>query len=123
MSITQTSPKHVVTNAGLQELLESGWQLHVVCQRKPELKGYQWHGSWYLVAVDPSTNEWAPLITAREKTKLGRRPDGSRPMDDVSYREIKTISGLVSMVTSLGFTYVAFPTEPGTSLVLEPEQP
>lgn len=124
MSIKQTSPKHVVTIAGLQEALELGWQLHVVCRLAPELRGYQWYGSWYLVAVDPETQEWAVLVTAREHAKeLSRiRTTGSqkkRAPDDVSFREIKTLSGLVNMLTSLGFKSVGLPTEPGSSLVLE----
>ena len=119
VSTEQKRPADVVSVAGLQDVLDSGWHLHVVCRKAPELRGYQWHGSWYLVAANPETDDWVVLVTARERQRAkneGRSPTQSTK--DIEFREIKTASGLISLLTEFGFRNVGIPTETGSSVIL-----
>lgn len=115
----QKRPPDVVSVAGLQDVLDSGWHLHVVCRKAPELRGYQWHGSWYLVAADPESDEWVVLVTARERQRAkNEMRSQSRSTKDIEFREIKTASGLISLLTEFGFRNVGVPTEEGSSVIL-----
>lgn len=116
-------PSEVVTINGFTELINSGWQLHVVCHKEPELRGYQWHGVWYVVAVEPETGRWRVLVTARDHARelQRQREKGraeTRSPDDYRFREIKTASGLASFIKELGFRFVGYPTSKGDSLII-----
>ncbi|SMP00119.1 hypothetical protein [Paracoccus laeviglucosivorans] len=116
-------PSDVVTIAGLQEVLDQGWQLHVICQQDPELRGYQWYGSWYLVAVSPDQDEFVVLVTARDHARERQRAkkegrEERRKPGDIAYREIKTAIGVTSLLMELGFKVSAYPIRAGESLAL-----
>lgn len=123
MSNMQRSPSDVVTISGLLEALDKGWQLHITCQQDAELRGSAWHGSWYFVVVSPDESEWAVLITARDlarerqRAKKEGRPVRRSP-GDISYRDVKTASGVASLLGELGYTVSAYPTKKGDSIAL-----
>lgn len=119
----QRSPSDVVTVTGLEEHLDAGWQLHVVCNKEPEMRGYQWHGSWYLVGVDPADGSWVVLVTARShaRERQSAREQGReerKSPEDYAFREVKTASGLISLLRELGFTIAGVPTKKGENLIL-----
>lgn len=128
MSIQKRSPSDVVTITGLSEHLARGWQLHIVCNKEPELRGYQWYGSWYLLAVDPATKEWVVLVTVRnhrleqQKAREQDREERRNP-EDYAFRDVKTFSGLVSLLRELGFPLAGGPMVKGSSIVLQQPQP
>lgn len=123
MSSNQISPKYVVTIAGIKEALKQGWRLHVVSQQLPEFgSNYHLNGSWYLAIVHPETGEWAVLVTTKEyarKSSRTRIKEVAKVEGEYVFREIKTLSGLSSVLLELGFSFIGYPTIPGTSVILE----
>lgn len=123
VSNTNRSPSDVVTVEGLIEFLAEGWRLHVVCRQDAELRGYQWHGSWYLVGVSPDLSKWVVLVTRRDLKKERARAkaagrDSIRGPEDYTYREIKTASGVISALREIGISATAVPTRCGESIML-----
>ncbi|MFB9223618.1 hypothetical protein [Paracoccus cavernae] len=114
-------PNDVVTVAGLREYLSKGWELHVLSREDAELRGPQWHGSWYLMGVDPDTLNWVVLVTTRDerrqRAKLAANT-GFGSGHTIEYRELKTVSGLVKVLKELGFSGVGLETDGGKSIVL-----
>jgi len=111
----------VVTVAELRDRLDRGWQLHIFSRTDAELRGPQWHGSWYFIGVDPETYEWAPLVTTRDfkraKASLSGKAESSLT-HDIEYREVRTASGVIKVIKELGRTAVGMPTVAGESVVL-----
>lgn len=112
-------PNDVVTVAGLRDYLSKGWELHVLSQEDAELRGPQWHGSWYLMGVDPQTLRWVVLVTTRDERRHRARASANPGSSHtIEYREVKTVSGLVKVLKELGFSGVGLETEGGKSIVL-----
>ncbi len=111
-------PNDVVTVAGLRKYLSKGWELHVLSREDAELRGPQWHGSWYLMGVDPKTLQWVVLVTTRDERRHRARAAGPNSGHTIEYREVKTVSGLVKVLKELGFSGVGLETEGGKSIVL-----
>lgn len=110
-------PNDVVTVAGLRNYLSEGWELHVLSREDAELRGPQWHGSWYLIGVDPQTLNWVVLVTTRDERRA-RASANSGSGHTIEYREVKTVSGLVKLLKELGFSGVGLETEGGKSIAL-----
>lgn len=101
MDLEQEAP-NVVTEAGFRDLIESGYQVEVICKEEAYRKNSVWHGVWILRAVSDEGVE-KQLVTARART-------GG---DYIQVRKFKTVTGLVSFLIDLGFSVVAFPVHEG----------
>lgn len=93
---------NVVTEAGFKELIESGYQVEVVCKEDAYRKNSVWHGLWVLRAISHEGVE-KQLVTARARS-------GG---DHIQVRKFKTVTGLVSFLIDLGFSVVSFPVYEG----------
>ena len=116
-------PNDVVTVAELRERLDKGWELHIFCRTDAELRGPQWHGSWYFIGVDPESYDWVPLVTTRDQKKArAKLSEISEPslMHEIEFREVRTASGVIKVIKELGLSGVGLPTEAGRSVVLLP---
>lgn len=110
----------VVTIEGLQARLADGWELHVMCREEPETRSTHVHGLWYIIVVDPNTQNWAPLITRRGQSKERKRAEqmGEKLNPaDLALREIRTATGLYNIQRELGVTAVVVPSVAGQSMV------
>lgn len=120
---TTRKPNDVVTVAELRERLEKGWELHIVCRSDAELRGPQWHGSWYFIGVDPNSLDWVPLVTTRDQKKArAKLSESSEPAltHEIEFREVRTASGVIKLLKELGLSGVGLPTDAGKSVVLRP---
>lgn len=118
-------PNDVVTVAELRDRLQRGWELHILCRSAAELRGPQWHGSWYFIGVEPASLEWVPLVTTRDqkkvRAKLSERTEQALT-HEIEFREVKTASGVIKLLKELGLSGVGMPTDAGESVVLRPLQ-
>lgn len=123
MSNTMRKPNDVVTVAELRERLEKGWELHIYCRSEAELRGPNWHGSWYFIGVEPESFDWVPLVTIRDQKRArAKLSEISEPslVHEIEFREVRTASGVIKLLRELGMSGVGMPTEAGESVVLRP---
>lgn len=117
-------PNDVVTVAELRDRLDKGWELHIFCRSDAELRGPQWHGSWYFIGVEPISFEWVPLVTTRDqkraRARLSKNPEPTLD-HEIEFREVKTASGVIKLLKELGISGVGLPTDAGKSIVLRPQ--
>lgn len=87
-------PPNVVSEKGLRDLLDEGYQALVVCQRSVEKRGPQWSGSWIVWALGGDGRGNRLLVTTR----------GS-----LAPREFKNTNGLIAFLRRMGFDPVSIP--------------
>nr|WP_242532199.1 hypothetical protein [Salipiger thiooxidans] len=87
-------------------MVASGYRVEVVCKEDAFKKGPNWHGIWILRAVSDEGVEKL-LVTARTRTSR----------NDIKIREIKTVTGVISFLQSIGFSHADIPLEEGKRTV------
>ena len=95
----------VVSEEGLRELLNRGYQAVVICSEVPVQKAYFWHGLWHILCISLDGQSERLLVSARRDAEGGDKP-----------REFRTANGLISFLHSLGFRSVMVPMEEGGRL-------
>lgn len=121
MSNIHRKPSDVVTVNGLREYLDKGWELHILSRNDAELRGPQWHGSWFFLGVNPTTDEWVVLVTTRDYRKarnLLSKQSSTSDTHEIEFREVKTASGVFKLLQELGFSGVGLDLGGGNSVVL-----
>ncbi len=93
---------NVVTEPRFRDLVESGYQAEVVCKADAFKKGPSWYGLWIVRAVSDEGMEKL-LVTARTRTTF----------NDIKIREFKTVTGVVSFLSGMGFRNANIPLEEG----------
>lgn len=94
------SAKALVQEAELVALVRKGYVIEVIVQETPFKKAATWHGEWVIRLTDDEESFEAYLVTARGYATK-------------SVRVIKTVNGLLSFMTELGFATVGIPMEKG----------
>ena len=97
---------NVVTESRFRDLVASGYRVEVVCKADAFRKGPTWHGVWILRAVSDEGVEKL-LVTARTRTSH----------NDIKIREIKTVTGVISLLQGIGFSHADVPLEEGKRTV------
>ena len=105
MDLEKEAP-NVVTEPRFRDLVASGYRVEVVCKEDAFKKGPNWHGVWILRAVSDDGVEKL-LVTARTRTSR----------NDIKIREIKTVTGIISLLQGLGFSHADIPLEEGKRTV------
>lgn len=105
MDLEKEAP-NVVTEPRFRDLVASGYRVEVVCKANAFRKGPNWHGSWILRAVSDAGVEKL-LVTARTRTSR----------NDIKIREIKTVTGVISLLQAIGFSHADVPLEEGRRTV------
>lgn len=95
--MTEEAP-NVVTEDGLRKLLALGYRAEVVCKETGGKRHNTWTGNWIIRAVGPDNGAEKLLVTSRAYFKV---------------REFKTVVGLVSFLSDMGFTTAHVPLEAG----------
>ena len=94
------SAKTLVQEAELIALVRKGYVIEVIAQEAPFKKAATWYGEWIVRLTDDHESFEAYLVTARGCASK-------------SFRIIKTVNGLLSFMTGLGFATVGIPMEKG----------
>lgn len=102
----QTPTPNVLTEVSLKQRLKAGSTLTIKCRQSPTRKASVWYGLWTMEACHPDGTVQM-LVTAR-----------SRLSGDISVREFKTVTGIVSFLMDCGFSKVSFPVIEGDSVSL-----
>lgn len=89
---------NVVTEDGLRRLLAAGYSAEVVCKETGAKRHNTWTGTWVVRAIGPDGNDEKLLVTSRAYFKV---------------REFKTVVGLVSFLSDMGFRTAHVPLEAG----------
>ncbi|RLJ36235.1 hypothetical protein BCF46_3817 [Litoreibacter meonggei] len=97
MRETSITTPNVLTEVALKQRLETGSTLMIKCCQSPTRKASVWYGLWTMEAHHPDGSSQM-LVTAR-----------SRLVGQISVREFKTVTGIVSFLKDCGFTKVTFP--------------
>lgn len=97
MDLEKEAP-NVVTEPRFRDLVASGYRVEVVCKSDAFKKGPNWHGVWILRAVSDDGIEKL-LVTARTRTSR----------NDIKIREIKTVTGVISLLLGIGFSHADIP--------------
>lgn len=105
MDLDKEAP-NVVTEPRFRDLVASGYRVEVVCKSDAFRKGPNWHGVWILRAVSDDGVEKL-LVTARTRTSR----------NDIKIREIKTVTGVISLLQAIGFSHADVPLEEGRRTV------
>jgi len=92
MNWMQDAP-NVVSEDGLRKFLCEGHRCDVLCRVTPERTAAQWSGVWTVHCVGPDGDRRL-LVTSR---------------NNMVAREFKTINGLTSFLSGLGFDLVSIP--------------
>ncbi|WP_162797854.1 MULTISPECIES: hypothetical protein [unclassified Sulfitobacter] len=90
----------------MKQRLETGSKLIITCNVSPTRKASSWFGVWTMHA-EHSDGTTQMLVTAR-----------SRMAGEISIREFKTVTGIVSFLTDCGFTKISFPVVEGDTVRL-----
>lgn len=88
------APPNVVSENGLRNLLQDGWQVEIVCRRDAEKRSYNWHGEWTVRGISPDGLQEKILITAR---------------NELEFRVLKTANGVISFMLDMGFEHIHLP--------------
>jgi len=99
------APLNVISEAALRAQVKAGQPIELVCHEDAYLKGPSWYGVW-TVSVRENAGHVRHLVTARANAATG----------DISIREFKTISGVVSFLVGLEFGQAGVPSTNGKHL-------
>lgn len=106
-----TSPDeapNAMTEARFRELMRRGYQAEVACTADSRRSNGKWHGEWIVRVVDKDK--------AVEKV-LMKMPRHASSGQDLEPRRFKTIDGLHSFMTAVGFIHVHIPAYEGSRSV------
>ncbi|MFA8388304.1 MAG: hypothetical protein ACEPO2_22010 [Pelagibaca sp.] len=107
MDLEKEAP-NVVTEPRFRDLVASGYRVEIICKEAAFKKGPNWHGVWILCAIGDEGQQKL-LVTARTRTSR----------NDIKIREVKTVTGMLSLLQSVGFSHADLPLEKGKSTVLQ----
>ena len=89
---------NVASEPKFRDLVASGYSVEVLCKESVLKKGPNWHGLWVLRAVSNEGSEKL-LVTARTRTSR----------NDIRIREIRTVTGVISLLQGIGFSHADIP--------------
>ena len=89
---------NAVTEAGRRDLVEQNHILEILCAKSPKRKSSVWYGLWTMRAVSQDGHE-RHLVTARRR----------KTPNDISVREFKTVTGVVSFLLGIDFSNANIP--------------
>lgn len=82
-TINYEEAPNVVSEEGCRQLVDTGWQMEVICIQSAEKRQAMYYGRWAIRVVSPDGRYERTLVTARK---------------NMEKRLFKTINGLVSFL-------------------------